>query len=428
MPLLSTTEREYIYTKHSKKDKIQSFGLLIVIGFFIVLLFIIVYMTRKNSNELRALLDSSIKSQLISISMSAGDIIDVGAFDSYNSVADVENDKETYDRTLAQLRNIQSVTGVKYIYALKQLSDGKYYFVFDTDNDDEAILEAAGPYEIENVHEQAFLGKHAVDMNMSDEWGSYHTGAIPIRKHGKVIGIVCVDIDNTLWMQSTESAKTNITYLLISIGGTMLIVLVLTSILLRRLQLAQNEMFIMANFDAVTGLPNRRYLMNYLKKITMSSSNKTNMPFTLLLIDMDNFKSVNDNAGHDAGDALLRHIAAYLESSNSNSKAFRPSAGMLNVSARIGGDEFIQIFPGIGTETDAAILAQNLLSNFTSQTLDRYIKKYQVGLSIGVAIYPLHTDDFNVLIKYADIAMYHAKHAGKNAYRIYEDEMNGQRQ
>jgi diguanylate cyclase (GGDEF)-like protein len=179
----------------------------------------------------------------------------------------------------------------------------------------------------------------------------------------------------------------------------------------------------MANFDAITGLPNRRYLMNYLKSIS-TDENKTKASFALLLIDLDNFKSVNDNAGHDAGDALLRHIAAYLDSAHENSKSFRPSAGMLNVSARIGGDEFVQIFPGVETETDAAIIAQKLLRNFSSQTLDRYIQKYSVGLSIGVAICPLHSDDFNVLIKYADLAMYHAKKAGKSAYRVYEDEMH----
>jgi len=65
-----------------------------------------------------------------------------------------------------------------------------------------------------------------------------------------------------------------------------------------------------------------------------------------------------------------------------------------------------------------------VLDDFSSTALDRYIEKYHVGLSIGVAIYPLHSDDYHVLIKYADMAMYYAKNAGKNAYRIYEDAMH----
>jgi hypothetical protein len=192
------TERDQIYVKHSKKNKLQRFGLLFAIGFFVVILGIVVYMTQKNSNELRSLLDSSIESHLISTSMAALEAIDANAFESYNSIEDIEKNRESYDSTLSQLRIIQSTAKVKYIYALKQLSDGKYYFVFDTDPEDETVLEDAGPYELETVHEQAFLGRQAFDMDMSDEWGSYHTGAVPIRKQGKVIGIVCTDIDSSL--------------------------------------------------------------------------------------------------------------------------------------------------------------------------------------------------------------------------------------
>ena len=420
---LPAPEHDHSFVNHSKKNKLQSLGLLLVIGFFIVILGIVVYMTQKNSYELRALLDSSIESQLVSTSMNALEVIDVDAFELYNSMEDVRNDGEAYYQTLDRLRNIQSTSKAKYIYALKQLGDGKYYFVFDTDTEDETILEDAGPYELETIHEQAFLGKQSFDLNMSDEWGHYHTGAVPIRKQGRVIGIVCTDIDNTLWAQSNDAARANIRYLLAAISVTMLMVLFVTSILLRRLQITQDELFQMANFDSVTSLPNRRYLMDYLKNIS-TNGGVTKDPFALLLIDLDNFKSVNDHAGHDAGDALLRHIAAYLDSIHENSRAFRPTAGLLNVSARIGGDEFVQVFHGVKTEAEACVIAQKLLNGFSSQTMDRYIKKYQVGLSIGIALYPLHSDNYHVLIKYADLAMYHAKRDGKNAYRVYEDEMH----
>ena len=421
---MPVSEREYIYIKHSKKNKLQSLGLLIVIGFFIILFIIVIYMTRKNSDELRALLDSSIEAHLIYTSTAALEIIDVDAFESYKSIGDIYDDGKNYSQTLARLRSIQSAAKVKYIYAIKQLKDGEYYFVFDTDTEDESVMEDAGPYELDEVHKHAFLGKQSVAMDMHDEWGSYHTGAVPILKKGEVIGIVCTDIDNTLWAQSNEAVHANTGYLLASIGATMIMVLILTSILLHRLQKAQNELFSMANFDTITGLPNRSYLLNYLKNIT-TGDGMTQEPFALLFIDLDNFKMVNDNAGHDAGDALLRHIATYLNNAHENSKAFRPTAGALNVSARIGGDEFVQIIHGVETETDAAGIAQKLLTNFSSKTLDRYIEKYNVGLSIGVALYPLHADDYHVLIKYADSAMYYAKNAGKNAYRVYEDEMHG---
>jgi len=134
------TKHDSIYVKHLKKNRLQSFGLLLVLSFFIVILGIVVFMTLKNSNELRSLLDSSIEAHLISTSMSALGVIDVEAFESYNSMKDIEENREAYDATLTQLRNIQSTAKAKYIYAIKQLDDGNYYFVFDTDTEDETVM------------------------------------------------------------------------------------------------------------------------------------------------------------------------------------------------------------------------------------------------------------------------------------------------
>ena len=121
---------------------------------------------------------------------------------------------------------------------------------------------------------------------------------------------------------------------------------------------------------------------------------------------------------------MLLHIAQYLDSSAENAKSFRPSAGQLNIAARVGGDEFIQVVNGVDTKEKAQEVTDHLLKNFASQHIDRYIEKYGVGMSIGVALYPYHSDNYHVLIKYADMAMYHAKHGGKNQYRIYTDEMS----
>ena len=104
--------------------------------------------------------------------------------------------------------------------------------------------------------------------------------------------------------------------------------------------------------------------------------------------------------------------------------SFRRPAGALNASASIGGDEFVQIVPNVKTLDEAEFIAKNMLTNFGSQKLDRFIEKYQVGMSIGVALFPIHTENYNVLIKYADIAMYHARKNGKNNYSIYNETMS----
>jgi diguanylate cyclase (GGDEF)-like protein len=176
----------------------------------------------------------------------------------------------------------------------------------------------------------------------------------------------------------------------------------------------------MANYDKLTDLPNRRYLLECLAEYT-AKEQKT--PFALFFIDLDNFKQVNDNAGHDAGDALLQRVALYLQNAHENSGVFRPGPGSLNVAARVGGDEFILIIPSMSEKSAAESFADEIVKGFHAEPVDKYIDKYGVGLSIGVALYPEHTENYHVLIKYADIAMYHAKRAGKNRYRVYYEEM-----
>lgn len=402
-----------------RNNKMRNALVAVTAVFFTVLISVVITMTLKNDSDMRGVLEDSVKSQLISTSIAAREILDKDKFESYNSLADAEADAEAYAQTLANLRKLQVEVGAQYIYALKQMH-GKYYFIFDTDVEDEEVFIE---YELSPVHEQAFLGKESADiMNVDDVYGSYNTGAVPIWKHGKVIGIISTDIEDRFLASSAVTMRNNAIILFVTVFVTIGVMLVLVILLLKRIGHMQEKLHRMANYDVITGLPNRQYLLNYLSDITSKTKN-TLPPFALMFIDLDNFKKVNDGAGHDAGDELLRHISAYLDSVHEHSKAFRPAPGILNISARIGGDEFIQIVPGVATEAEAEIAAQKVLNGFSSQTLNRFIEKYQVGLSIGVALYDYHSEDYNVLIKYADIAMYHAKRAGKNTYRVYNDEM-----
>ncbi|MDR0857778.1 MAG: GGDEF domain-containing protein [Oscillospiraceae bacterium] len=405
--------------KINKKNKLQNLSVIIIAVFLLATLAVVAFMTLKNTSDLNDILKESIKSQLISISYAAREIIDVDRFNSYNSVEDTEKDGLNYGKTLAALRRLQTEVGAEYIYALKQLN-GKYYFVFDTDVEDPEIFIE---YELSPVHEHAFVGKDSADvLNVTDDYGSYNTGAVPIWKNGKVIGIISTDLEDEFMSQSSGAARGNAIFLFAAIVVTMGLMMTVLLILVKRVNSMQEKMHHMANYDVITGLPNRQCLLEYLGDIS-SKVVKTNEPFALFFVDLDNFKSVNDGAGHDAGDELLRHIAAYLDNFHDNVKAFRPPPGILNISARIGGDEFVQVVPGISDATEASIVAQKMLDNFSSQAIDRYIEKYKVGLSIGVALFPYHSNDYNVLIKYADIAMYHAKRAGKHGYCVYSDEM-----
>ncbi len=374
------------------------------------------FLNYKGMSESAALLSESVKAQVLSVASAAREIIDVDAFASYGTHASIDN--AHYRDQLAQLRALAARTGTRYLYALKMI-DGKSVFIFDSDETAENATLMV--YELSNVHEEAFGGRDTAGIsNMVDAYGSYSTGAVPLMMGDQVVGIVAADVEDLLVRKNEQSTRANFILLVASLSVILVTMSLVLLYLLDRLKSMQDDLSRMASYDKLTGLPNRLYLMGYLKKLT---SNKNSDPFALFFVDLDNFKKVNDSAGHDAGDALLRNIANYLDSAQNASKAFRPTAGKLSVAARIGGDEFLLVVPGIGTANGAMAFADTLLAGFATKEIDRYIKKYQVGLSIGVALYPRNAADFNLLIKYADIAMYHAKRAGKNCSRLYDDEM-----
>ena len=388
----------------------------ITVVFSLIIFGVVTVMNWKNTHDLQDILEDSVESQLISIAYAAQEMIDVDAFISYNSEADKDADIEHYNETLNSLRQLGKNVKAEYIYALKKLDDGTTVFVFDTDTEDpEVFIE----YETGEIHEQAFRGEDVAGiLNLTDEYGSYNTGAIPIWDDNKVVGVIGVDLEDHHIMAANTQARINMVILSVMLIITLGIMILGMHNLTKQIKKMKAKLERDAHYDTVTGLPNRKYLMEYLDQ-SIQLHPKTS--FALLFIDLDNFKSVNDNAGHDAGDELLRHIAEYLDSAIANSKAFRPSAGQLNIAARVGGDEFIQIIQNIDTEEQAAEAANILLDGFKNQNFDRYIKKFNVGMSIGIALYPYHAENFHVLIKYADIAMYHSKRGGKNTYTFYND-------
>lgn len=394
----------------------------IVIGFSIasvIIMAFVVGMNIKNMFDSQKLLEESIKSHLDSITAAAEIIIDKDKFETYKSEADINADKTAYGATLAKLRNLRVETNAKYIYAIVQIG-AKYYFVFDTDEEADTIFDE---YQIYDVHKEAFSGKTVSGiMNVEDEYGSFNTGARPLFRSSdkKVIGIICADTDDSYIKANNTQNLVNIilmlSILVVIFAGLGFVV----AYLLNKIKAAQDELRKMAMYDKLTELPNRRFLLEHLAFIT---ARKEKTPFALLFIDLDNFKKVNDSAGHDAGDALLQHIGMYLQGANENSKVFRPGAGAINIAARVGGDEFVLVAPGISTEEEAAEFAKTVLEGFKNAAVDKNIEKYGVGLSIGIALFPTHSFNHHVLIKYADIAMYNTKSKGKNNYSIYNDKM-----
>ena len=404
--------------KHDKNisDRGKNLIFLGFILFCVIILAVTMLINVKANNESKKILEENVTSQLLAVCSAARERIDTELFMSINSPQDIENNPE-YDDALADLRALAVDVGAQYIYALKEVGDD-YRFIFDTDTEDPDPISI---YEPAHVHLRAFEGISSGDlMNVEDEWGSYNTGAVPLYKDNKIVGVVSVDFEDTVIAHNLEVTQRNTVIMAVSLVIILFLMCLLVRLLLRRVKAMQDTLMRMAHYDKLTDLPNRAFLMDHLDEIFQ---NKKIAPFTMLFIDLDNFKKVNDTAGHDAGDELLQNIGKYLASKQSDVKVFRPTAGALTVAARVGGDEFILLLPKMDDQAEVSAFAQELIDGFKTQVHDENIEKYDVGLSIGIAMFPKDTKNYHVLIKYADIAMYHSKRGGKNQYRIYTDDM-----
>lgn len=397
-----------------KFKRIVLFSFLI---FGIILASLIISLNLKTSRESQDFLEESIRSELISTASAAREMIDVDTFVNLKS-ADEARSSERHKSDLANLRSLAEHTNAKYIYALKEI-DGELCFVYDTDTENDTLFTQ---YDMDEDLLPALEGVNSVKIGYTDEFGSFNSAVLPIYQNGRVVGVVGADLEDHLFVAHKEAIQKNMIILIVFLAVILIAMTIALLLMFKQLQKLHDRLEQQAKYDKLTKLPNRQFLMEQLDAMTKP---KRNSKFALLFVDLDNFKSVNDNAGHDAGDRLLVCIAEYLKTLGEVGEAYRPSAGKLNVAARIGGDEFILIAHNIDTIEKADELAANLLAGFgkLDNEVSRYVEKYGVGLSVGVALYPYHANDYNVIIKYADIAMYHAKNSGKNQYMIYSDDL-----
>jgi diguanylate cyclase (GGDEF)-like protein len=163
----------------------------------------------------------------------------------------------------------------------------------------------------------------------------------------------------------------------------------------------------LAYYDAVTGLPNRHYFTERLND-AVAHTHQYGSECCLMFIDLDNFKTVNDTHGHHVGDELLREIARRLRCVTREN----------DFVCRLGGDEFALVLEGIKDLTGATVLAGKLITEL-SKPMTILGVSAAVGASIGLAACPDHATDTHELLRTADTAMYAAKEAGKNCYRVY---------
>ena len=174
-------------------------------------------------------------------------------------------------------------------------------------------------------------------------------------------------------------------------------------------KLDEEQIRYQANYDQLTGIPNRALFMDRLARLVIESR-RTKTNIGLMFIDLDGFKAVNDTLGHDAGDILLKQTADRLN------YCVRES----DTVARLGGDEFTVIMPLIDSIESTVVVADRILESLT-EPFDLDGQEGQISASIGISIYPEQADDDKQLLHKADVAMFHAKSQGKANYQFYRD-------
>ena len=176
----------------------------------------------------------------------------------------------------------------------------------------------------------------------------------------------------------------------------------------------ENALYRQANFDDLTGLPNRQLLKVRLRDLVEIAREK-NQTGALLYLDLDRFKEINDVYGHSVGDIVLTQAAERIVSEIREE-------GLV---ARLGGDEFVVVFPNVASSDVVKAMASHLLSRLT-EVFSVFGINHFVGASIGIVMFPDDGDSVEILLKNADAAMYRAKEAGRARYEFFNVQLNAE--
>jgi diguanylate cyclase (GGDEF)-like protein len=183
----------------------------------------------------------------------------------------------------------------------------------------------------------------------------------------------------------------------------------------RQIELANQRVLELAQTDALTGLPNRAFFLEQLEGAD-PHERRDRGAFSILMLDLDRFKNVNDSLGHAAGDALLRQVAHRLKS------ALRGT----DVLARFGGDEFAIIQAECDDQRAGSINLATRISKLIAEPFLLPGHRVEIGTSIGIAMAPEHGSDQEQLLKKADLALYRSKSAGRDCYTLYDEAMSAE--
>lgn len=309
----------------------------------------------------------------------------------------------------------QMVTGLKQIKNELETSQGQLQAIISNVMDGIITIDEAGAIQGFNpAAEQIFgyaqaevLGQN-VKMLMPEPDRGAHDGYLHryVSEGGsKVLGVRGREV--TAVRKNGEAFPMELSASEMWLGGRRYFIGIVRDITERKQ--AEQKIKHLAHYDYLTDLPNRALFLDILQH-SIALARRNTLKVSVLFIDLDGFKQINDTLGHEAGDLLLKQVSARLK------QAVRASDSV----ARVGGDEFIVVLDNIGSHENAAQVAAKILASL-AEPFDLMGSAGRVGGSIGISLFPDDTSDPVRLIKCADEAMYLAKQSGKNTWRFYRD-------
>ncbi len=338
---------------------------------------------------------------------------DIESYVTLTNVTDYEQedyDEGYYNKMQQTFQEIKNETGASFIYTEKKLTGTEIAYIFDGEDPKSELFSPIGS--VDNMGEIELMAYNkevtvATDIVDWDYWGELLTGCSPIIDHrtGDVLGLVGVDFSLDYLNNLMERIR-----IIIAVFVTLIILL--STFLIYKLH---GDKYTALNIDYLTRLHSKRYhdvkLNELIEKVRISKK-----PLSLMMIDMDNFKQINDQYGHDMGDNILRYGAQRIETLTRNN----------DICSRFGGDEFIVILPDANLE-QAKMIGERLIEKFNNNDSVKektIIDDLDITLSIGVAELQ---DDMNEreLTQCADEALYISKYKGKNRISAFGETKQG---
>jgi diguanylate cyclase (GGDEF)-like protein/PAS domain S-box-containing protein len=329
-------------------------------------------------------------------------------------------DESFYQHLLAHA--VKVIPGVDAGSILKRQADDRFHFIaalgYDLTilrNVSFAPHEALGDYEQRRPLIVTNLSAQNARLLDAERLGLLHRSG-PVADIKTVLTLPVYVDDHLVATLSLDAFKPNAftqeAQDMASAFATQVGILVQRLTLEQQLERSNHDLAKLANYDALTGLPNRSLFADRLNQ-ALAKARRTDASLGLLFLDLDGFKVINDSLGHSTGDLLLQAVA----------KRLATCVREADTVARLGGDEFTIILHSLGAAEDAIYVARKVLESL-EQPFFIDTHELHISTSIGISTYPQDGFDTEALLRNADTAMYHAKTSGKSRYHFFTPELN----